>query len=68
MVFVFGVDFPLLDFLAILSLANVLNLGLILYAVLELRDEIKKFRLENQVDKARVAEAANSETQTAEKL
>ena len=40
MVFVFGFDVPLVDFLAVLALANLLNLGVLLYLILELRKEL----------------------------
>lgn len=44
MVFAFGIDVPLVEFLIILSVMNLVNLAVILYITLKLREEIRALR------------------------
>jgi hypothetical protein len=42
MVFLFGVEFPLIEFLFFLAILNLVDIAVIFYLVLKLRDDIKK--------------------------
>jgi len=52
MVFAFGVDVPLVEFLVVLSIMNLIDLALIIYVVLKLRDELKVLHMGQELNRA----------------
>ena len=42
MVFLFGVEFPLIELLFFLAVINLLNIAVVFYFILKVREDIKK--------------------------
>ncbi len=57
MVFLFGIDVPLIEFLFFLSIINIFNFGLVIYLLLRLHRDIKDFRLAFHISSTRSAPA-----------